>query len=132
MRPAGKARRPRISGIFEGGATQPEPGSPTRQPRWGGEGMQRRPNAVGLSPRAAKGLRYESRRSFWNQLTRRRSRYATCTSVVRAVRRDTLVVSPSNHEHLGGSSFDKLRTSDVQKVKGVNMRHALALCARCA
>src|SRR5437773_6377788 len=49
----GKARRPRISGIFEGGATQPEPGSPTRQPRWGGEGMQRRPNAVGLSPRAA-------------------------------------------------------------------------------
>src|SRR6059036_3858730 len=41
MRPAGKARRPRISGIFEGGATQPD-------------GMQRRPNAVGLSPRAAR------------------------------------------------------------------------------
>src|SRR5712691_11351222 len=54
MRPANKARRPRISGIFEGGATQPEPGSPTRQPRWGGEGMHRRPNAAGLSPRAAK------------------------------------------------------------------------------
>src|SRR3990172_5744481 len=32
MRPAGKARRPRISGIFEGGATPPD-------------GMQRRPNA---------------------------------------------------------------------------------------
>src|ERR1700719_2677118 len=27
-------------------------GSPTRQPRWGGGGMQRRPNAAGLSPRA--------------------------------------------------------------------------------
>src|SRR5713226_2547078 len=40
MRPAGKARRPRISGIFEGGATQPD-------------GMQRRPNAAGLAPRAA-------------------------------------------------------------------------------
>src|SRR3970282_790118 len=32
MRPAGKARRPRILGIFEGGATPPD-------------GMQRRPNA---------------------------------------------------------------------------------------
>jgi hypothetical protein len=32
MRPAGKARRPRILGIFEGGATQPG-------------GMQRQPNA---------------------------------------------------------------------------------------
>ncbi len=32
MRLAGKARRPRILGIFEGGATQPA-------------GMQRRPNA---------------------------------------------------------------------------------------
>src|ERR1700674_462772 len=41
MRPAGKARRPRISGIFEGGATQPG-------------GMQRRPNAGGLPSRAAK------------------------------------------------------------------------------
>src|ERR1700674_4032839 len=30
------------------------PGSPTRHPRWGGGGMQRRPNAAGLSPRAAK------------------------------------------------------------------------------
>src|SRR5713226_4422609 len=48
-----KPRPPRISGIFEEGATQPDPGSPTRQPRWGGGGMQRRPNAVGLSPRAA-------------------------------------------------------------------------------
>src|SRR5712692_3273181 len=54
MRPAGKARRPRISGIFEGGATPPGPGSPTRQPRWGGGGMQRRPNAGGLPPRAAR------------------------------------------------------------------------------
>ncbi len=41
MRPAGKARRPRISGIFEGGATPPG-------------GMQRRPNAGELPPRAAK------------------------------------------------------------------------------
>src|SRR5438128_3219659 len=40
--------------IFEEGATQPAPGSPTRQPRWGGEGMHRRPNAAGLLPRAAK------------------------------------------------------------------------------
>src|SRR6266851_5748395 len=54
MRPAGKARRPRISEIFEGGATQPAPGSPTRQPRWGGEGMHRPSNAAGLSPRAAR------------------------------------------------------------------------------
>src|SRR5947207_1482806 len=38
--PAGKARRTRISGIFERGATQPD-------------GMQRRPNAAGVSPRAA-------------------------------------------------------------------------------
>src|SRR5436190_19437598 len=40
MRPAGKARRARIPGVFERGATQPD-------------GMQRRPNAAGLSPRAA-------------------------------------------------------------------------------
>src|SRR6266850_6439853 len=53
MRPAGKARRPRISGIFEGGATQPDPGSPTRQPRWGGGGMHRRSNADGVAPWAA-------------------------------------------------------------------------------
>ena len=38
-RPAGKARRPRISGIFEGGATQPV-------------GMHRRSNADGVAPRA--------------------------------------------------------------------------------
>ena len=38
-RPAGKARRPRISGIFEGGATQPA-------------GMHRRSNADGVAPRA--------------------------------------------------------------------------------
>src|SRR6266849_1795042 len=37
-RPTGRARRPRVSGIFEGGATQPG-------------GMQRRPNAGGLPPR---------------------------------------------------------------------------------
>src|SRR5216683_3479219 len=41
MRPPGKARRPRISGIFEGGVTQPG-------------GMQCRPNAGGLAPRAAR------------------------------------------------------------------------------
>src|SRR5881409_3754237 len=41
MRPAGKARRARIPGVFERGATQPA-------------GMQRRPNAAGVSPRAAK------------------------------------------------------------------------------
>src|SRR5688572_9455018 len=35
MRPAGKARRPSISGICDGGATPPG-------------GMQRRPNATGL------------------------------------------------------------------------------------
>jgi hypothetical protein len=40
-RPAGQARRPRISGIFEGGATQPG-------------GRHRPPNAAGLSPRAAR------------------------------------------------------------------------------
>src|SRR6185503_2384404 len=40
-RPAGTARRPRISGIFEGGATQPA-------------GMHRRSNAAGLAPRAAR------------------------------------------------------------------------------
>ena len=40
MRPAGKARRPRISGIFEGEATPPG-------------GMQRRSNADGVAPRAA-------------------------------------------------------------------------------
>src|SRR6266516_8031937 len=39
MRPAGKARRARIPGVFERGATQPD-------------GMQRRPNAAGVSPRA--------------------------------------------------------------------------------
>src|SRR5439155_15346242 len=41
MRPDGKARRARIPGVFERGATQPA-------------GMQRRPNAAGVSPRAAK------------------------------------------------------------------------------
>src|SRR6266566_2388310 len=40
------------SGIFEGRGTQPDPGPPTRQPRWGGAGMHRRSNAAGLSPRA--------------------------------------------------------------------------------
>src|SRR5947199_69106 len=67
-RPSGKARRPRtgapaapglrggvaIPGVFEGGATPPDPASPTRQPRWGGGGMQRRSNAGGVAPRAAK------------------------------------------------------------------------------
>jgi len=53
LRPAGKARRPSIPGVFEGGATPPGPGSPTRQPRWGGGGMQRRSHADGLAPRAA-------------------------------------------------------------------------------
>src|SRR5271169_729180 len=46
MRPDGKARRVRIPGVFERGATQPG-------------GMQRRPNAAGLSPRAA-GMRERS------------------------------------------------------------------------
>src|SRR5207245_3667494 len=41
-----------IPGVFEGGATQPAPGSP-RQPRWGGAGMHRPSNAARLSPRAA-------------------------------------------------------------------------------
>jgi len=40
-RPDGKARRLRISGIFEGGATQPA-------------GMHRRSNADGVAPRAAR------------------------------------------------------------------------------
>src|SRR5450759_2790716 len=40
MRQAGKARRPRIPGVFKGGATQPA-------------GMQRQSNAAGVSPRAA-------------------------------------------------------------------------------
>src|SRR5205823_4083974 len=70
-RPAGKARRPRtgapaarglrggvaIPGVFERGATQPAPGSPTRQPRWGGLGMHRPSNAARLSPRAVRARR---------------------------------------------------------------------------
>src|SRR5437762_5733179 len=39
--------------IFERGATQPAPGSPTRQPRWGGAGMHRPLNGV---PSAAAAL----------------------------------------------------------------------------
>src|SRR5712691_2859897 len=39
------ARWGAIPEVFERGATQPDPGPPTRQPRWGGEGMHRRPNA---------------------------------------------------------------------------------------
>src|SRR5262245_4850429 len=42
-RPDGKARRLRISGIFERGATQPA-------------GMHRRSNADGVAPRAAKAI----------------------------------------------------------------------------
>src|SRR5438034_7344513 len=57
MRPAGKARRPSIPVVCEGGATPPRPGSPTRQPRWGGGGMQRRSNADGVAPRVAKLIR---------------------------------------------------------------------------
>ena len=41
MRPAGKARRPRIPGVFEGGATQPG-------------GMQRRTNAAVFTRRTTK------------------------------------------------------------------------------
>src|SRR5687767_12262483 len=41
MRPADKARRPRIPSVFEGGVTP-------------SDGMQRRSNAAGLSPRAAR------------------------------------------------------------------------------
>src|ERR1700680_501925 len=41
MRPDGKARRVRIPGVFERGATPPG-------------GMQRRPNAAGRSPRAVR------------------------------------------------------------------------------
>jgi hypothetical protein len=44
MRPAGKARRPRIPGVFEGEATPPG-------------GMQRRSNADGVAPRAASSRR---------------------------------------------------------------------------
>src|ERR1700736_753650 len=54
MRSTGKARRVRTPGVFERGATQLAPGSPTRHPRWGGGGMPRRPNAAGLSSRAVK------------------------------------------------------------------------------
>ena len=43
--PDAKARRPGLPGVFEGGATQSAPGSPTRHPRWGGGTMHRRPNA---------------------------------------------------------------------------------------
>jgi len=39
--PRGQGRRPRIPGVFEGGATQPA-------------GMHRRPTAAGVSPRAAR------------------------------------------------------------------------------
>src|SRR5437773_10242611 len=50
------ARWGAISGIFEGGATQSAAGAPTARfsARWGGAGMHRRPNAAGVSPRAAK------------------------------------------------------------------------------
>src|SRR5436190_20206040 len=48
------ARWGAIPGVFERGATQPAPGPATRQPCWGGGGMQRRPNAAGVSPRAAR------------------------------------------------------------------------------
>jgi hypothetical protein len=50
------ARWGAIPGVFERGATQPDPGVPTVRfsARWGGDGMQRGPNAAGLSPRAAK------------------------------------------------------------------------------
>src|SRR5438093_12722469 len=49
MRPDGKARRARIPGVFERGATPPA-------------GMQRRPNAAGISPRAVKrGVCYNGR-----------------------------------------------------------------------
>src|SRR5438874_1384082 len=41
-RPHGKARRPRIAGLFEGGATQPG-------------GMHRRPNATVIVKRSTKG-----------------------------------------------------------------------------
>ena len=53
-RPAGKARRVRIFGIFERGATPPARG-PRRAAcaRWGGAGMHRPSNAAGLAPRAA-------------------------------------------------------------------------------
>src|SRR2546425_7778314 len=51
MRPAGKARRAIIPGVFERGATQPD-------------GMQRRPNAAGVSPRAARGDRSEHELQF--------------------------------------------------------------------
>ena len=53
MRPAGKARRPSISGICKGGATPPDPGVPAARfpARWGGDGMQRRPNANELRRR---------------------------------------------------------------------------------
>src|SRR5712692_1518457 len=44
MRPAGKARRPRIPGVFEGGATPPG-------------GMQRRSNADGVAARLVTKLR---------------------------------------------------------------------------
>ena len=54
MRPAGKARGAKISGIFERRTTPPVPGSPTRQPRWGGRGMQRRPNARGFPQRGTR------------------------------------------------------------------------------
>src|SRR5688572_10762465 len=50
MRPDGKARRPRIPGVFEGGATPPA-------------GMQRRSNAAGLAPRAARPMRLVSHRT---------------------------------------------------------------------
>src|SRR5438552_3555115 len=57
------ARWGAIPEVFERGATQPDPGAPTRQPRWGGGGMQRRPNAAGLSPRAVKVEHMENRES---------------------------------------------------------------------
>src|SRR5438876_1176796 len=42
--------------IFEGGATQSAAGVPAARfpARWGGAGMHRRPNAAGVSPRAAR------------------------------------------------------------------------------
>src|SRR5207247_2781232 len=65
------ARWGAISGIFEGGATQSARGPHGADcAPWGGAGMPRRPNAAGVSPRAATpGIEGRDRQQFARRVT---------------------------------------------------------------
>jgi hypothetical protein len=121
MRPDGKARRPRIPGVFEGGATQPGPGSPTRRPRWGGGGMQRRPNATGFVRRDTNVAcsRPPRRREAHEDARRRLNRARRCgrarsadTGAHRNRRRDRLVMG-------GAPMVSFLVSTDRPEVRGL-------------